>query len=475
MKKTMEETNTLKLKKKNTKTKKRFALGYNVNIDALVPALDFFSQFLESLNLSVDELKPQDKKEINNAKDLLQVFMYHFQGGRAGERFVTDSNFFRQITDFFLSNCVHTLLLGGNAGLMADSLAEGGHCVLLAGITGPYLERLIHQDVIFPNCEDLPNNSHSTSFLTTKQAKWLDRNGINLGENSDQIHLILEYTKGSKFCGITCPRANRFIISNDYFNAKMKTMKLFHNYLPTFKPTDIVVTGIHLGDGLERQDRLKLVNKFKKNLQTIDQKIPIHFEFSSVANEDFTQQIVEKIFPYINSLGINEQEIASIAHVFRLHENDEIELMRNAYPPIALIFQMMKSILDKFQNTKLSRIHFHCLGYHLIGQITEIWEDAENAVAAGSIKASTQACGFTIEEAFEMENFATKNLFFSENSWKLDEIDWNNDGVIRNFDLGDYKFFWAPVAPCKKPIKTVGLGDAVSITGFMNSNMKKKN
>ncbi|KAJ3429533.1 adp-dependent glucokinase [Anaeramoeba flamelloides] len=468
-----QEKNTLKQKNKEKKTKKRFALGYNVNIDAVVSAIDFFPQFLEFTNLSVEELKPQDKKEIANAKDLFQVFMYHFKDGRAGERFVTDPNFFRQITDFFFSNCEHTLLLGGNAGLMADSLAEGGHCVLLAGITGPYLERLIHQDVIFPNCEDLLNNSYSTSFLTTKQAKWLDQNGINLGENSDQIHLILEYPKGSKFCGITCPRANRFIISNDYFNAKVKTMKLFHNYLPTFKPTDIVVTGIHLGDGLEKQGRLKLVNKFKKNLQTINPRTPIHYEFSSVAKEDFIQQIVEKIFPHVNSIGINEQEIASIAHTLASHGKDEIELMRNASPPITLIFQMMKIILDKFQNTKLSRIHFHCLGYHMIGQIKDIWEDAHNAVASGSIKASTQASGYTIQEAVAMKNFATRNLEFKKHSWKLNGINWNNEGVIRDFDVDSYKFFWAPVAPCKIPIKTVGLGDAISISGFMNSNMKK--
>ncbi|KAJ6255465.1 adp-dependent glucokinase [Anaeramoeba flamelloides] len=465
-------TKLLKEIENNVSNSKRFAIGYNVNLDVVLPAVDFFNKYIEMNNLDISTLEAKDCKEITTIEDLISVFKFHFKDGRAAERFVTDSKLYKKLTTFFIENIDHKFLLGGNAGLMANSLSENGIPVLLAGIKGPILEKLIHKKVEFPKCEFVGEETKKEN--QQKLIKWYIENGIEFGENSDQIHLILEYKEGSSFGGLTAGRTNRFIISNDYFNAKMKTMKLFKSQITSYQPTDIVVTGIHLGDGLEKQDRLQLVDQFADNIKTLDPEIPLHFEFASVANLGFLEKIVNKVLPLIDSVGINEQELSSIAISLGKYSNEEIESIRNSSPPIKLISQVMYDTFSKFENTKLSRIHFHCLGYHMIGQNPDIWEDSYNAVAAGSLKASTQASGFTLEEAIEMDNFATEKLEFNERSWKLDQVNWNNDGIMRDFNIENIKFFWAPVAPCKIPIKTVGLGDAISITGFMNSNKKKK-
>eukprot|EP01155_Anaeramoeba_flamelloides_P001697 Anaeramoba_flamelloidesa1055911_29.p1 GENE.a1055911_29~~a1055911_29.p1 ORF type:complete len:482 (-),score=132.48 a1055911_29:94-1539(-) len=465
-------TRLLKEIENNNTNSKRFAIGYNVNIDVVLPAVDFFNKYIELNNLDISTLEAKDCKEITTIEELISVFKYHFKDGRAAERFVTDSTLYKKLTTFFIENIDHEFLLGGNAGLMANLLCENGTPVLLAGIKGPILEKLIHQKVEFPKCKFLEEEAKKEN--QQKLEKWYLENGIEFGENSDQIHLILEYKEGSSFGGLTAGRTNRFIISNDYFNAKMKTMKLFNSQLTSYQPTDIVVTGVHLGDGLEKQDRLQLVDQFADNIKALDPEIPLHFEFASVANLGFLEKILNKVLPLIDSVGINEQELSSIAISLDKYSNEEIEAIRNPSPPIKLVSQVIYDLFSKFENTKLSRIHFHCLGYHMVGQKPEIWEDSYNAVAAGSLQASIQASGFTIKNAIQMENFATEKLEFNERSWKLDQVNWNNDGIIRDFDMQNIKFFWAPVAPCKIPIKTVGLGDAISITGFMNSNMKKK-
>lgn len=40
---------------------------------------------------------------------------------------------------------------------------------------------------------------------------------------------------------------------------------------------------------------------------------------------------------------------------------------------------------------------------------------------------------------------------------------------VRTWHRGDVSFHLSPVLVCRKPLKTVGLGDAISATGLLNS------
>jgi ADP-dependent glucokinase len=110
---------------------------------------------------------------------------------------------------------------------------------------------------------------------------------------------------------------------------------------------------------------------------------------------------------------------------------------------------------SKAAGTRLSRIHFHSLEFHIIAVMSDrqfSWsaEKATGAVAAGSLAASLQACNSELNSLTSELHFAT-------------------DKVVNRWQQEGIQFALAAVLVCKKPLKTVGLGDIISATGLLYS------
>jgi len=103
---------------------------------------------------------------------------------------------------------------------------------------------------------------------------------------------------------------------------------------------------------------------------------------------------------------------------------------------------------------------------------------------AGSKIASKQACGLDFhdqkneEHLDELIQFKLKHQLDNHvsNSIKLKLTEENSEYVQFNaadpvieFWRGENRFYFTPVMICKKPVKTVGLGDAISSIGLVYS------
>lgn len=114
-------------------------------------------------------------------------------------------------------------------------------------------------------------------------------------KDNDEIHLILEYARNVFFEGLQSPSANRFIVSNDFFNSRMEMLDLFFNLQINFEKIDrIILAGLHLLEAQSkefRQDKLQLLNKY---LSKLDGQI-IHLELASIGNKDFMNEIVDSV------------------------------------------------------------------------------------------------------------------------------------------------------------------------------------
>ena len=53
-----------------------------------------------------------------------------------------------------------------------------------------------------------------------------------------------------------------------------------------------------------------------------------------------------------------------------------------------------------------------------------------------------------------------------------EDVTFDADNPVMHFASGGYQFAFSPVLVCKKPLKTVGLGDAISATGLIYSTYK---
>lgn len=173
------------------------------------------------------------------------------------------------------------------------------------------------------------------------------------------------------------------------------------------------------------------------------------------------------------------------------HSNYFIEI--SGQPELAKIVEILEWTLNRFglssenKQSKLTRIHFHCLMYHIIAEVdANIWSNTVSSLISGSKIAAKQACGFDfndqegdealaslVEFRISHEKDEKENILFSmgqESSFKF-----NTSNPVIQFKRGSIKFYFTPTLVCKKPLKTVGLGDAISSNGFLFAGFKNIN
>ena len=177
----------------------------------------------------------------------------------------------------------------------------------------------------------------------------------------------------------------------------------------------------------------------------------------------------------VDSLGLNEQELSFSSHAAGGPHQDDF-LIRHGQPEIHKMSDMVLWLLQTYGYSKnnpksrLTRVHFHSLTYHILGVVPSAWSNSESAVAAGTRLAGRQACdvGDLTPEEVELRIPETFKLFSGDIDRQFDQqnpvLSWNRDGL---------HFVFSPVLVCHDPKKTVGLGDAISSTGLMYSQFNK--
>ena len=429
---------------------KRFAVGLNACVDVIVPALDVF----ESLGLDGKAAEPQDHSAIDTLSSLEQTFKFFFSRGGAGERFVSDPAVFKRIADAARTAEASRNYIGGNAALIGVTIQNRAKQrndesvrVLLGGRVGPDLRTLLGSDVAIAGG---PSTDPADDY--------------------DEYHVILEYPKGAKWGGLVAPRANRFIVSHDMSNSRLEALEEFAASLSDFNPDTVVLSGLHMLEGEADAVRDTRLTDVKSFLRTVD--VPIHLELASMANEPFVARIADTVFPYIDSLGLNEQELELLA---RAAGGPHPSLTTSDTPLTAGVAETLFWALNAFgkggnARSRLTRIHFHSLRFHIIAQTRGSWSESSRAVIAGSWACTTRACNTSMPTTDQVESQFGASFPVSS-SGDIVEIpkgqpwtQWTKDGI---------EFFLAPVWICKKPVSTVGLGDAISASGLAYSAAPK--
>ncbi len=355
---------------------------------------------------------------------------------------------------------------------------------------GPTLASLLPSSIQIAANQQQSNNNSNT------------HNNNNSNNNiQDEVHLIMEYEKGAVWGGYQSPRANRFIIHSDQANGKFLLMDSFHQSVMRFQPALLVLSGLHLLDGQPAEERAVHIQRiisfltteyYPSNNKNKDNRRRVHLELASIGDIGFVKQLIDTIVPRVDSLGLNEQELRSVVLAMNRNSNSKSNSNSDTNSifhkelkaiPVANAIKDLFKYIDSSSNNnnQLTRVHFHCLTFHLIVQRkNSIWTKIDNnsnnnksnsnrnsaveAVAYGSYTASTQAC-----DTQQLDPSQVELLF----DLKLDDkrtIDPNypvltwTEGDGEQLEL---EFFLAPVLVCKVPLKTVGLGDSISAVGLI--------
>ena len=110
-------------------------------------------------------------------------------------------------------------------------------------------------------------------------------------------------------------------------------------------------------------------------------------------------------------------------------------------------------------------MHFHCLYVHILAVLTQHWSSNEASVGKGAWTAFSQACGTKTVSNEKAELRIPKKFVGSLLS--SNTIEFVPDNPISVVPNDNINLYISPVLVCKHPIRTVGLGDAISASGLL--------
>lgn len=432
----------------------RVSFGFNACVDLIVSAVDV----LTAAKVAAPR-QAIDHAVLNDFDHLAETFAYFFAKGSAAERSFANASLFRILSSAAQQTGKHQSYIGGNAALMAQKIASlfPNIKVQLVGPVGPQLQRLLDQRIDVPASSRVPE---------------------------DELHLIMEYGVNESWAGRSSPIATRFITSHDQRNSRAELADVFFAEIsppsssssssptssatPSFGPDLVVFSGLHMLES--QQDAAWLedkVSRIASHLAAVPRSLPVHLELASMVNEAFLKSIANQIFERVSSIGLNEQELGFL---MRALNAADVDLGPGRHPTVAGVVDALKYILryagGKSAASRLSRVHFHCLTFHVLAMKPAAWSNGAAAVAAGARIATTQACD---SERVHHESVVLQVPRRLQLSRTMQPVDFNPSEPVIHWSEDGLDFAFSPVLVCKQPLKTVGLGDAISATGLLYS------
>lgn len=327
--------------------------------------------------------------------------------------------------------------LGGNAPVIAKRLAAEG----LKDVTlGAYLSKPLFDDL-------------SVKMSIAGQVVEVD-----------DVHIILEYERDSRWQHLTAPRANRFIIHADVHNLKMSALREIENHIKEETPHAFVLGGLQMLDstGMDQTVRSKSLNRLRTLLRSLNDDTLKHFELASFAEKDFFKEVIDKIVPYADSLGMNEQELINL---YTMLTDNSVTLVSNAHPRIATVLDHMRSIWSILTPNRLSRLHIHTLAFQAIMTKKNKWSNTMTAAAKASLTAYRHTCSsgkIDLESARLLmdESFAVSRKEGSR------RIRFNAERPVACWEEEDILVCVSPVLVCTNVKQTAGGGDNISAAGL---------
>lgn len=202
----------------------------------------------------------------------------------------------------------------------------------------------------------------------------------------------------------------------------------------------------------------------------------VHIEFAHFSRLDFFSLFDQYVVKHADSLGMNEQEMIMLLE-FWSNQIQDINQARESKPSFDDIIMQLKIFFQvaKEKKIEISRVHLHPYGSFFLCYDKSKWEDGRDAILKSALT-TPKYCVNTETLEDHLENFDVPEMplsFIHPN--KPDERIWTNKSSLTyKFDLNDdvecyLQFF----LKCRSMLKTAGMGDTISSTGFIYHAPKK--
>lgn len=213
----------------------------------------------------------------------------------------------------------------------------------------------------------------------------------------DDYHILLEYKANGRWGEYEAPRANRLIVHSDDNNVQLVSRTPFFQQTAQFKPDLLIISALQMMENspVDFEIRTQSIEQLGQDLEIIrseSSKLRVHFELASYTEERLLGVIVDNVFPYVDSFGMNEQEAANLLSFLKY---GNISYVTNSSPRIATVLDEMRELIALLNATgdgRITRVHVHTLPYQIVvvklnSAGKPIWPNSSSAMAKASLTA----------------------------------------------------------------------------------------
>jgi ADP-dependent phosphofructokinase/glucokinase len=446
-----------------------FITGFNTNIDGLrhVKGEEIERIIAErKLEREIQRKLERPPREIRTFSDVLSGILLCAKTGKGEEWFILDP----KIADMNKSIFGYDRLrMGGQCGIMTNVLALLGSRVIPNVVALPPMQAELFTteggEIIVPRIE----GNRIVFKKPLEAAREKDKVFIHwIFEFDDQFAAKIDEET------IRAPVENRFIAPFDDENTKLKIDPAFRE--GTLEVISRVGTAILSGyhylqsnypDGSKPEDHIKNTIDLIKSWREKNPELRIHVEIGFISNNKIRKSILNHVAPNVNSIGLNEGELAD--NLYTLGQRNGLEEVRAL--SAAETYRGVKKIMEKFQ---LSRIITHNREYSLclISSLHGIKPQSElHSILFGALLAATLAYTGNFPTIQDAEKaLRSGGLKISERALvehqKLATFLENEEGYSREKFLkegytGTEPFIIFAPSNLTEPRATVGLGDTI--------------
>jgi ADP-dependent phosphofructokinase/glucokinase len=428
--------------------------AYPVNLDAVYDMEeDSISRFVQGADPL--ELKSELKGSIRSREDLISSLLYCMQQGSGAEILVESQELAEKIEASF----PWSFRLGGNAGIMANLLAElGARPILNAPALEPRLAALLHPGVGIPVSGRLMEPSLAAE---------------RLGLSSEVLHFVFQFKESDRIPSpqgpISAARDNRFIATYDPVNTRMVSNQDFDAYCQDHiqEIEGAILSGFHLAP-LDRYreifpPRIEQIRSWKE----ANPNIYIHVEMGSFQSQKIARHFL-RLLEKADSLGLNEDELETATAEYSAIGSSPVSstALSTARPKMSQWQERMQKAAGLREHLGIFRISVHTRDYILSimeeGKITakdELLSLQKGADAAAALAATGSAKGMPPVEV-NPRGLEAKREFCRQGA----EAAGVGRGAFHKRD--GLMVSLMPSLLAREPRITVGLGDTATAATF---------
>lgn len=367
--------------------------AYPVNLDAVY---DFgeerVSRFIQSADPS--GIKSELKGSIRSREDLISSLLYCIQQGSGAEILVES----RQLAEEIEASFPWSFRLGGNAGIMANLLAElGARPILNAPALEPRLAALLHPGVGIPVSGRLMQPSLAA-----------ERPDLS----SEVLHFVFQFKESDRIPSpqgpISAAKDNRFIATYDPVNTRMVSNQDFDAYCQDHiqEIDGAILSGFHLAPRDRYREifppRIEQIRSWKE----ANPNIYIHVEMGSFQSQKIARHFL-RLLEKADSLGLNEDELETATAEYSAIGSSPVSstVLSTARPKMSQWQERVQKAAGLREHLGIFRVSVHTRDYILSimeeGKITakeELLSLQKGADAAAALAATGSAKGMPPNE-----------------------------------------------------------------------------